>query len=867
MSRLLLSLPLGVLGLAVGCRDLPDPGLPVDTDTPEDSCEASAWYLDGDGDTWGGGEAVMACEAPEGHVARGGDCDDSSSFFHPGAREDDCTDPNDYNCDGSVMFEDGDGDGWGACEDCDDSDASVSPRADEICDGIDNDCDGTVDDGAIDGTDWFYDADGDGFGGTTSAQACEAPAGFVADDGDCDDLDRTSFPGAVEICDSADNDCDGLADEDEAMDVAVWFIDRDHDGHGDPEGASVSSCEPPEGYAKVADDCDDSDSLVSPMALEYCDGETDEDCDGTVDEDGAADVVFWYPDEDGDGFGCDGCGQLSCEQPDGFADNPLDCDDGEATTFPGAEELCDEVDNDCDLAIDETAGAVFYPDLDGDGYGDEGAATWSCEDPGSGWVDDGGDCDDGESEVHPGAAEQCNGVDDDCDGLDVSETDGDGDGVLTCAAALWVHTDHGSNSRPEELGRFRSSDAAALMTEHGLSWESVELRDIELTEGLLSNYAVVVIYGKGTDGPLSDEETDALDAWLADGGGLLYHGWHPTKPACDMVDSLPEEVGLGCAYEGRKIDGIGQVVMSHPVTAGVEAVKFLGGEIWTAEGTADVLVETSDGEPVVLANEVGLGRVVMLADEWPLYNEGTRTTHDISAADNRQLVDNIWCWLSSDDCDFEEDDSDTGESAVAPDPTGLTPEDPGASCFEILQVYPESADGWYYLERESGLLFETWCDMDGGGWTLLYEDEFEHGVGADWSDPTTSECGDFGTLLGGYGLTAGTELSVTLDADIAHSETHILAELAALDSWDGETLYLSVDGYSRWDTNLNNHASTGDEVCGWSRRTNPFFDQLLEVDETAPHLGDSLTLAVGSTLDQGPTDESFGIDSVEVWIR
>jgi hypothetical protein len=103
-------------------------------------------YQDADGDGWGDSEvSTEACEPSEGWVIQDGDCDDDDPAFHPGAPEDDCTDPADYNCDGSTGYADSDGDGWAACEECDDSDAEVNPGVGELCDGIDNDCDGDID--------------------------------------------------------------------------------------------------------------------------------------------------------------------------------------------------------------------------------------------------------------------------------------------------------------------------------------------------------------------------------------------------------------------------------------------------------------------------------------------------------------------------------------------------------------------------------------------------------------------------------------------------------------------------------------------------------------------------------------------------
>ena len=76
---------------------------------------------------------------------------------------------------------------------------------------------------------------------------CTQPDGYTADASDCDDTNLAIYPGSTELCDLADNDCDGVLDEDDAADAPLWYRDADGDGFGDP-AMGVPSCGGFEGY-------------------------------------------------------------------------------------------------------------------------------------------------------------------------------------------------------------------------------------------------------------------------------------------------------------------------------------------------------------------------------------------------------------------------------------------------------------------------------------------------------------------------------------------------------------------------------------------------------------------------------------------
>lgn len=106
--------------------------------------------------------------------------------------------------------------------------------------------------------------------------------GYTEDEGDCDDDDRSVHPGAPELCNGEDDDCDGQEDEDATNTIQAW-PDEDGDGFGDAGARPIDTCTVASGYAANDDDCDDANEDVNPDADELCD-EIDNNCDGTVDE-------------------------------------------------------------------------------------------------------------------------------------------------------------------------------------------------------------------------------------------------------------------------------------------------------------------------------------------------------------------------------------------------------------------------------------------------------------------------------------------------------------------------------------------------------------------------------------------------------
>ncbi|MCB9699013.1 MAG: putative metal-binding motif-containing protein [Alphaproteobacteria bacterium] len=300
--------------------------------------------------------------------------------------------------------EDADNDGFNAAQDCNDNDASINPDAEEVCDGVDNDCDGRADEDL--GADYYTDADGDGFGTGNADRQCDVGGGVATVGGDCDDTNVNINPDADEDCDpNVDANCDGdpVAG---AADLLTYYIDADLDGFGDATATGTESCDPITNWVTDNTDCDDLDDTVHPGATEICDGK-DTDCDKATPEESSVDATTWYTDADGDGVGDTATAVLACEAPPYSSDVGGDCDDADPTSYPGANELCDGgIDNDCDPSTDEALTAVWYRDLDNDGFGNDDDFVNGCSPP-AGYVQIGGDCDDTEPAINPNTAPNC----------------------------------------------------------------------------------------------------------------------------------------------------------------------------------------------------------------------------------------------------------------------------------------------------------------------------------------------------------------------------------------------------------------------------------------------------------------------------
>lgn len=268
--------------------------------------------------------------------------------------------------DGVSCCTDNDGDGAGSMScggtDCNDNDPLEKP-----------------------GQTWYADTDNDGYSNGSTLTQCFRPGGYkvaselTATTGDCNDSNPNINPTATETCNGIDDNCNGMTDE--GATPNTYYRDVDGDGFGN-SAVTQQGCSQPGGYVANNTDCNDNSALEKP---------------GQV----------WYKDADGDSYAQTGAATVTqCQRPSGYkAASELtstsgDCNDGNPAVNPGVSEVCDGVDNNCNSMTDEGALAIFYRDMDSDGFGNPSVTTQACSAP-PGYVTNNTDCDDTNGAINP----------------------------------------------------------------------------------------------------------------------------------------------------------------------------------------------------------------------------------------------------------------------------------------------------------------------------------------------------------------------------------------------------------------------------------------------------------------------------------
>ncbi len=385
------------------------------------------------------------------------DCNENNANIKPGAAEVKC-DGIDQDCSGSDNTgTDLDNDGYktegGLCGavDCNDNDNSVYPGAAEICDGKNNDCNAATADGSGETAPLNSKQ-----AGVCSGSRKSCTSGSWVDNY----ANVVNYQAEETSCDSKDNDCDSQTDE---FLKTTYYRDLDSDNYG------VSTvfqyvCTQPAGYVTVSGDCNDNNYWIHPGVADVCDN-IDNDCNAAT-ADGSGETAplnskqagvcsgsrkycpggEWIDnynsisgyemfettcdnkDNDCDGFVNDNLihtGPLNPKQIGICSGSKKSCDAAHTSWFEDysgiayyepTEITCDTKDNDCDNAVDENLKTTYYQDLDADNYGNNAVTQQACAKP-SGYAAISGDCNDNDNTIKPGAAEICDGKDNDCTSL------------------------------------------------------------------------------------------------------------------------------------------------------------------------------------------------------------------------------------------------------------------------------------------------------------------------------------------------------------------------------------------------------------------------------------------------------------------
>ncbi len=186
-----------------------------------------------------------------------------------------------------------------------------------------------------------------------------------------------------------------------------------------------------------------------------------------------------------------------------------------------------------------------------------------------------------------------------------------------------------------------------------------------------------------------------------------------------------------------------------------------------------------------------------------------------------------------------------------------------STCTEGTQRYDPTTNGMQFCNNAA-----TWISMGTStgsltSWTLVAEENFPNTTATGWSTTTTSICVTGHRILGGYNVLGnGINVSKTFSSLPTHTKVMVRFNYYSLDSWDNESAWVAFDGQIVWRATLDQLDDERTALCGGSQN-----DVITSGEAIFDHSASSVTVQFGSSLNEATTNESFGVDNVEIWVR
>jgi hypothetical protein len=332
-------------------------------------------------------------------------------------------------------------------------------------------------------------------------------------------------------------------------------------------------------------------------------------------------------------------------------------------------------------------------------------------------------------------------------------------------------------------------------------------------------------------------------------GALVFSTANNAAPAERVRIDSNGNVGIGTTAPGAKLDiGGGGESIRLSGTAAQAYMSFYNGTtrkgyVGTGAGGTDMILNADSGSIVLQGGNVGIGTTI------PTSLLNVRPAANINTAVGSGVGDSTALQIAA---------VNDANSAYIPLEINASKTNFRWGNVGIGTSSPNARMDVAGDIRTSGHVFHGSLK----DYRLVYRDDFESAA-TGWSNTTRTTCGP-STILGGYNVLSTTTVSRSFDlTGIPHTDVMVVATFYFLDTWDSEWGYMRLDGYPVWSRQHVHSNPANGNFCGQAGN----YDQSATIIGSIQHTGNSLTVLFGSNLDSVPTDESYGVDNVEIWVR